>query len=132
MKKKEIIVIRKYCLAHNNWQLTLPGGKIKPGENARESATRELIEETNYAPSNLQLLVKLDILPVHIVGKTYIFLANNLKTSTQFEKEKHELLSVVPLSEKEARKMIKHNKITDARSVASLLYYFTYSPSSEK
>lgn len=52
----EILFVRQYRPAVEQYTLELPSGHIDPGENPEEAARRELLEETGYKASIMEFL----------------------------------------------------------------------------
>lgn len=50
---KKVILQRQYRHPHKKWVVQIPAGFIENGENTRETAKRELLEESGYRVSNL-------------------------------------------------------------------------------
>lgn len=51
-----LLLKRALHLRHHPGQVSLPGGKIEPGETSKAAALRETAEETGIAPSQIQVL----------------------------------------------------------------------------
>jgi ADP-ribose pyrophosphatase len=52
----EIILVRQYRPAIEDYTLELPSGHVEPGEEPAVTAARELLEETGYAAKDLEFL----------------------------------------------------------------------------
>lgn len=55
-EKQEIILVRQFRPALNQYTLEFPSGAIDPSESPKEAAARELYEETGYECKQLQYL----------------------------------------------------------------------------
>jgi 8-oxo-dGTP pyrophosphatase MutT (NUDIX family) len=62
------LTLRPANLANHASQISLPGGRIEPGESAEFAALRELQEELGVAPTEVQLLGQLTPLVVYSGG----------------------------------------------------------------
>ncbi|OGM24123.1 hypothetical protein A3D00_04915 [Candidatus Woesebacteria bacterium RIFCSPHIGHO2_02_FULL_38_9] len=125
-KDKKIILIEKFCTANNKFEFVLPGGKIEKGDNLSHTAQKELVEETGYEAEKLIFLCSLDILPAYFVGRTHGFLAINIKESNEFARDNEESVRIIKLSLKKALFYINSGGISDARTIALILYFNTF------
>jgi len=58
------LTVRGAGLRHHTGQVSLPGGRIDPGESIEEAALREAYEEVGVAPADVDLLGRLTPLPI--------------------------------------------------------------------
>ncbi|MCX7928581.1 MAG: NUDIX hydrolase [Patescibacteria group bacterium] len=122
----KIILIKKFCTASNTYEYVLPGGKVEREELLKQTAKRELIEEIGFEPKELIPLGPFKILPAYLVGTTYGFIGKNLKINQKYFEEEIEILKKSAFTLQEILEMIKNKKIRDVRTVAILLYFFTF------
>jgi 8-oxo-dGTP pyrophosphatase MutT (NUDIX family) len=52
-----VLMLRRYRFVPDQWGWELPGGIVNDGENPRETASREIEEETGWRPSTLRHLL---------------------------------------------------------------------------
>ena len=57
-KDKEVVLIEQYRHGSEEVSLEIPGGMVDPGEEPRQTAARELLEETGYEAREVVLLGK--------------------------------------------------------------------------
>ena len=126
IRKKKIMLTEKYFIATSSLEMVLPGGKIEKNEEAKATAKRELLEETGYIASKLKKLMTMQILPGYFVGKTTGFLATGIQQNQKTPPDTKETTRIIFKTPKEILKMIKSERLTDSRTVATLLYYFTF------
>jgi len=60
------LTVRASTLPHHTGQVSLPGGRVDPGETREEAALREAFEEVGVLPTDVDVLGQLTPLPVPI------------------------------------------------------------------
>ncbi len=121
-----IILIRQYRHAARQFLWELVAGRMDPGENARQAAARELIEETGYRAKRLRVFLDLFPTPGFLEERMYILIAEGLTVGTA-EPEEDEKITAKAYTRTELEKMIRSGELRDAKSIAGLLYYFRFS-----
>jgi ADP-ribose pyrophosphatase len=120
-----ILLIRQYRHATRQFLWELVAGRIDGGENPRQAATRELIEETGYRAKRFHVFLDVFPTPGFLEERMYILLAEDL-TPGAAEPEDDEQITAKAFTRSEVEQMIRRNKIRDAKSVAGLLYYLRF------
>lgn len=62
------LTVRGSRLRHHTGQVSLPGGRIDPGESIEAAALREAYEEVGVDPSDVEVLGRLTPLPIDVSG----------------------------------------------------------------
>ena len=62
------LTVRGSGLRHHTGQVSLPGGRIDPGESVEEAALREAQEEVAIEPSLVEVVGRLTPLPIAVSG----------------------------------------------------------------
>ena len=60
------LTVRASTLPHHTGQVSLPGGRVDPGETLEQAALREAFEEVGVLPTDVQVLGQLTALPVPV------------------------------------------------------------------
>ena len=117
----KIIMIEILRYPRNCISLEIPSGHIKKGETPKESAVRELGEETGYEAEQISQLFSFNPLS-RSTQKAHIFLAKNLKKGTQRLEDTEQInVRLVPVGEIE--KILTEGKITHAPTLLALQHY---------
>tara|TARA_Y100001936_G_C15879689_1_gene562146 strand:- start:229 stop:756 length:528 start_codon:yes stop_codon:yes gene_type:complete len=122
-----IIFIKEYAAAIDDYSITLPKGRIDKGENILDAANRELQEEIGFKSNNLEHIYTLDLAPGYINHKTHIVLAKDLIPS-KLEGDEPEELEVISCKKNNLSKFIKQQNNIDSRAISCmyLLEKFTF------
>src|ERR1700751_2870322 len=75
---RRIILIRQYRHATRQFMWALVAGRIDPGENPRQAAARELIEETGYRAKRFRVFLDMFPTPGFLEERMYVLLAEGL------------------------------------------------------
>ena len=113
----------RFAVGQTLWEL--PAGTLEPPESPRDCAARELIEETGYQAGLVEPLTEFYSSPGICTEKMYCFLARQLTPAEQ-NLDAGERLTVHPTSLKHALAMVETGEIQDAKTIAALLFYWTF------
>jgi ADP-ribose pyrophosphatase len=123
----QVVMLKQYRPGPLSWIIELPAGTIEAGEDPRKTAERELLEETGYRAGELVELFKMYSSPGISSEILYVFLARKLTYEGSSHQE-DEAMEVIKISLQDAINMIRRGEIIDGKTIASLLYYLTFSP----
>jgi ADP-ribose pyrophosphatase len=126
-EKDHLLLVRQFRHAANKELLEIPAGGVDRGETPEETATREMQEETGYAPGKLLRLGGFYSAPGYASEYLYLFMATDLVPARLFAEDTEEIKLVrIPLDE--AVELIHSGEIQDAKTIAGLLYYLKFKP----
>ncbi len=118
-----LIQNERFAVGQTLWEL--PAGTIEAGEDTALCAGRELLEETGYAAAQVTRLIEFYPTPGFCTELLTAFLARDLTFQGQDLDETERITTTaVPLNE--SIQMIRDNRIRDAKTIATLLYYQTF------
>ncbi len=120
-----ILLIRQYRHAARQYLWELVAGRIDAGENPKEAAARELIEETGYRANHLRVFLYMFPTPGFLEEKMYILLAEGL-TAGVAEPEDDEKIVSRAYNRKKLEEMIRNGELCDAKSIVGILFYFRF------
>ena len=120
-----ILLIRQYRHATRQFLWELVAGRMEPGESPRRAAARELIEETGYRARRFRVFLDVFPTPGFLEERMYILLAQKL-TSGDARPEIDEKIISRAFTCNQLKHMIRHGKLRDAKTIAGLLYYFSF------
>ncbi len=117
----EIIFVRQYRHAFNDFFVELPAGHFEPTqEKAQTAAMRELTEETGYVASNIQKIATLYDKPGKDTNQIHLFLAENVIKVEEQQLDLTEEIEVLLIPRAEVFTKISQGEISVAGTVAAL------------
>ena len=116
-----VLLERQFRYPHGREFIEVPAGKVDPGEPQLGTAKRELLEETGYIAQEWTRLGVLHTSIAYTDEAIELFIARKL-TLSERKLDAGEFLEVLSLPFGEALQMIRDGRITDAKTVAALLW----------
>jgi ADP-ribose pyrophosphatase len=120
-----IVMVRQYRHATRQYLWELVAGRMEYGENPRAGAQRELLEETGYRARTFSVFLDVFPTPGFLEERMYLLLAEGLSAG-EAEPEEDEKLVVRAYSRKQLEQMMQRGRLRDAKSIAGLLFYFSF------
>lgn len=117
-----IVFLSQYRFSVDETLLELPAGTLDPGESAEVCAARELTEETGYTAGRIEPLVSFLSTPGICNERMHAFTASDLKAGATAH-EPGERIEVRSMAWDEALAAVGDGRITDAKTIITLLYY---------
>jgi ADP-ribose pyrophosphatase len=124
-REGRIILERQFRHAAGKELLEIPAGGIDAGETPEQAACREMQEETGYFPRCIEHLTSFYSAPGYSTEVLHLFLAKDLMESRLIADDSDEI-TLVRVSKAEALKLISDGSIRDGKSIAGLLFYFSF------
>lgn len=117
----QVALVRQFRYPHGRHFLELPAGKLDPGEAHLETAKRELLEETGYVAAQWRRLGLIHTSIAYTDEGIELWLAQGLE-KREARLDAGEFLEPLTLPFDEAVAMVRDGQITDAKTVAALLW----------
>lgn len=99
----------------------IPAGKLEKNEDPKETAKRELYEETGYIAETLKHVISFYTSPGFANEIIHLYEASNLKKGKP-QTEADEFVDVLKLSLEEAEQLVKTQEIIDAKTLYAIQY----------
>ena len=117
-----VCLVRNYRVAVGQTLIELPAGTLEPNEPPRETAKRELREETGYTAERWRELPAFFMSPGMLHERMHLFVAEDLTPGPPAREPGEEIDNlVVPWSEAVA--MAERGEIEDAKSLVGILLW---------
>ena len=120
----EVILVKQYRHPVDEVLTELPGGFIDKGEDPQTAIERELLEETGYEFSQVNLVGKVAGNPGVLSGYTHLFLASGGRKVASQSLDANEEIDILLTPVEEVRAMLQRNEFPQALHVSCLLYAF--------
>lgn len=115
----QIVLIRNYRHAVNEWLLEAPAGTLRRGEDVALAAARELREETGYRAGRLTELLSFYPAPGALAERMSLYLAEDLVPGEP-EREFDEEMTVEIHPLRECLEMAIDGRIQDGKTILGL------------
>ncbi|MBQ0099570.1 MAG: NUDIX hydrolase, partial [Firmicutes bacterium] len=121
VKDNKIVLVKQYRYPIDEITLEIPAGKLNKGEDAKETAIRELKEEAGLKAKDVELIFTMYPTPAYDTETTYIYLAKEFTKSSQ-NLDEDEFLTASWYDLDEVNLMIEKGQIKDAKTIIAILY----------
>jgi ADP-ribose pyrophosphatase len=121
----KIVLIRQYRYAARQYLWELVAGRIDAGEDVKQAAARELIEETGLRAKKMRVFLDFWPSPGFLEEKMFVLIAGGV-TQGKAEPEEDEKIEAKAFSQAELEKMLRTGVLRDGKTISSLLFYFRF------
>jgi len=116
-----LLLIKQYRYAAGGEMIEIPAGRLNPGEDPKDCAQRELLEEVGVKAGRIERLTTIWTTPGFTDERIHLFWAADLKTG-QLAREPDEFIEVTPTPLSQALTLIRDGGISDAKTALSILF----------
>jgi len=116
-----ILLIKQYRYAANGPLIEIPAGRLNPGEDPKDCAYRELLEEVGVKAGRIERLTTIWTTPGFTDERIHLFWATDL-TTDKHAREPDEFIEVMPKPLSEALTLVRDGGISDAKTALSILF----------
>lgn len=119
----KVIMVRQFRFGIGELTLEFPAGKVDPGEETRQTAIRELQEESGASIKSIEKTGQTQANPAFLNNYCHHFLAKINDSPLQANPQGHEELEAVWMSVEEIDKGIKNGTISHSLSICAWYYF---------
>ena len=119
---RTVLLERQFRYPHGRELIEVPAGKLEPNEPHLDTAKRELLEETGYSAQEWTRLGAIHTAIAYTNEAIELFLARKLRKERDAQLDAGEFVETLIVPFDEAIAMVRDGRITDAKSVAGLLW----------
>ena len=117
----QLLLIRQYRHATNDFIYEIPAGKLDGGEEPLECAKRELLEETGCVAKAMEHVYTFYTTPGFTDERIHAFMATGLTRGDQ-NLQQDEVMTLETVAMSRAMEMIRTGDIVDAKTALSILF----------
>ncbi|MCF6462043.1 NUDIX hydrolase [Clostridium sp. Cult1] len=120
-----MILVEQFRKPVEKMLLEIPAGKIEINEEPKETAFRELVEETGYTAKKMEYIFEFYTSPGFSDEKIYLFLATQLELGQEKPME-DEYIEIKKVSIEDLINMVNRGQITDSKTIISIYFAEKY------
>ena len=120
-----VLLVRQFRLPAEDYLWEIPAGRVDPGESPRETAERELREETGYSAKQWTELASYYPSPGFLAEKMTVFLAQDLTEGEQQPMD-DERIETKWVEVSELDRMIRDREVHDGKTLVAFLAWQRY------
>ncbi len=117
-----VLLERQFRYPHRRAFIEVPAGKLDAGEPPLDTAKRELLEETGYAAQEWTRLGTMHTAIAYTDEAIALFLCRKMTKVGEPKLDPGEFVETLIVAFDEALAMVRDGRITDSKSVCSLLW----------
>jgi ADP-ribose pyrophosphatase len=118
----DVVLLKQFRPSIGEEIYEIPAGTIEKGEAPLATAKREIIEETGFRAKRWSKIAEFYTAPGFCTERMFVYVAKGLSPA-QLPGDADEIIKPVRLSIDAAMKLIRTQKIRDAKTIAGLMIY---------
>lgn len=126
----KMLVVDQFRQPMGRCEVEIPAGKLEPGEDPMEAATRELEEETGYRCGDIKLLQSFYTSPGFADEIIHLYVTQDLKMG-EMSPDEDEFLELSEITLEEAYLYIKEGRISDAKTIMAVYAWHLFTLTGE-
>lgn len=119
----EIVFEKQFREAIGKVSLELPAGMVDSGENPKDTARRELEEETGIIANSIEHLITMYPSTGYTSEKVHIYIAKDFQEGNVHLDSTEEILEVVKIPIEECVKKAENGELENASELVAILLY---------
>ena len=125
--QQEVVMVRQYRHGTEQVCLELPGGLVDPEDTSPQlSAQRELLEETGFNVSNIQLIGECYPQPAILSNRCFFYLAQDAVQTQQQNQDVGEDIEILTVPLKDIRAKIESKEIDHGMVLQAFFFLSLY------
>ncbi|MDO5040764.1 MAG: NUDIX hydrolase [Peptoniphilus sp.] len=121
-QEDELLLVKQYRKPIEKMIYEIPAGMVELKEKPKDAAVRELREETGYTTDKIEYMTEFYTSPGFCDEKIHAFYTEDIEIDSQ-NLDEDEFLYCVKVPYDDVVKMIMRGEITDAKTIAAVLFY---------
>jgi len=121
-KENRILLVKQFRKPLDQELLEIPAGKLELNEDPKDSALRELKEETGYSATNMVQFSKFYTSPGFADEIIYLFIAEGMEKGIA-NPDEDEFVELLEFTLEECLEMIQAGIIIDAKTIIAINYW---------
>lgn len=118
----KILMVEQFRKPLEKTIIEIPAGKLEKGEDPLACAKRELMEETGYSCESMESIGSFYTSPGFADELIHLYYTDTLVKQGEQMTDDDEFLNVLEVSVREAKEMMKDERIHDAKTAYSVMY----------
>lgn len=120
-----LVLVKQYRKAAEDFMYEIPAGKLEVNEEPKETAIRELREETSYEANKLSYISEFYTSPGYCNEKVHLFLAEDIY-EVEADPEPNEFIEKTQIQIDDLIDMVNKGEIIDSKTIIGIYYAKNY------
>lgn len=117
--EEHVLLSWRHRFVADVWNYELPGGLVEEGEDPKETARREILEETGHEVDSIEEIATFEPMIGMVSSPHHVFLARGARLTTEPTEQDEGRFSWVPIAETQA--LITEGRVRNSGTLVGLL-----------